>query len=85
MVTLNVGALRRAIEGVPDDVAVLVRTDCDDLAIAGVWHAGIDSGCDDVAFFAIEASEHALPSDAAGADSVDIEHRARELGGEGGH
>lgn len=82
MVTLNVGALRRALEGVPDEVGVLVRTDNDDLPIAGVWHAGVDHGCDGEAFFAIEASENALPIDAV--DSVDIEHHARELGGEGG-
>lgn len=59
---MKVKELKAALEGVPDDLDVIIRAeDNEDYSIcADAWHAGIDHAHDgeDTPFFAIEADQN---------------------------
>lgn len=56
---MNVGELRRALEGVSDAMPVLVRTQLanDDLAMGEITEATPDAGCTDKEIFVIDVDE----------------------------
>jgi hypothetical protein len=53
---LTVGQLRKALEGIPDDMEVTVRTEA---FCGGIVSAGSELGCDDVEHFAVDCSDDA--------------------------
>ncbi|HMG12185.1 MAG TPA: hypothetical protein VK571_03345 [Gemmatimonadaceae bacterium] len=51
---LTVGQLRKALDGVPDDMEVTIRTDA---FCGGITSASPEIGCDDIEHFAIDCSD----------------------------
>ena len=55
---MKVHELRHALEGVPDDLDVLMRAhDGDDLIIVLLKAAAVESDCDDEMYFALDGND----------------------------
>lgn len=66
--TMTVGELRKALEGVRDDMEVVVRAyeerdDGDEQIVGGVFSAAMEFGCDNTPAFIIDANSDDAPGD----------------------